>query len=229
MPSRIRPRSWKPQSVAGTDVSMRTACSSVNACFVRTQWESRCVWSERIHELGDVRARVRERRDRARVAHDLERDVLVLVGDGLQEEEVEVLLEREVDHGLGRMLACARARPPPPSGAAPPPCRTRRASRSRPAAPRCRAALRPSRSPEASIELAAQLGIAQLAASARRSAARGCSFHTRQPVERHLGLEREQRAERAAVRLREHASARGRGLVEQVEVLPPDVRRRRAG
>ncbi len=37
MPSRIRPRSWKPQSVAGTSESMLTARSSVNACFVRTQ------------------------------------------------------------------------------------------------------------------------------------------------------------------------------------------------
>src|SRR5712691_4107538 len=39
------------------------------------------------------------------MAHDLERDVLILVGHGLEEEEVQVLLEREVDHRLGRVLA----------------------------------------------------------------------------------------------------------------------------
>src|SRR2546422_5392189 len=32
--------------------------------------------------------------------HELERMVLVLVGDGLEEEAVQALLEREVDHGL---------------------------------------------------------------------------------------------------------------------------------
>jgi hypothetical protein len=39
------------------------------------------------------------------VAHDLQGDVLVLVGDGLQEEQVQVFLQRQVDHGLGRVLA----------------------------------------------------------------------------------------------------------------------------
>ena len=37
IPSRIRPRSAKPQSVAGTSVSIRTACSRVKACLRRTQ------------------------------------------------------------------------------------------------------------------------------------------------------------------------------------------------
>src|SRR3989442_290854 len=46
----------------------------------------------------------------------------------------------------------------------------------------------------------------------------------RQIVERHLGLEREQRAQRAAVGLGEHAAAGSRGLVEQVHVLLPDAR-----
>src|SRR4030095_3666768 len=35
----------------------------------------------------------------------LEGVVLVLVGDRLEEEEIEILRQREVDHGLGRMLA----------------------------------------------------------------------------------------------------------------------------
>ena len=46
MPSRMSPRSAKPQSEAGTSVSMRTASSSVKACFSRTQWLKRCVWSD---------------------------------------------------------------------------------------------------------------------------------------------------------------------------------------
>ena len=46
MPSRIRPRSAKPQCVAVSKLSIRTACSSVNACFSRTQWLRTCVWSE---------------------------------------------------------------------------------------------------------------------------------------------------------------------------------------
>ena len=41
MPSRIRPRSVKPQYDAGTNVSIRTACSRVSACLVRTQWLKR--------------------------------------------------------------------------------------------------------------------------------------------------------------------------------------------
>ena len=41
MPSRIRPRSVKPQYDAGTNDNIRTACSSVSACLVRTQWLSR--------------------------------------------------------------------------------------------------------------------------------------------------------------------------------------------
>ena len=32
--------------MAGTKLSIRTASSSVNACFSRTQWASRCVCSE---------------------------------------------------------------------------------------------------------------------------------------------------------------------------------------
>jgi hypothetical protein len=64
-----------------------------------------------VHELGDVRARVREGHDGARVLDQLEGVLLVLVGDGLEEEELEVLLERQVDHCLGRVLtAFARDR-----------------------------------------------------------------------------------------------------------------------
>jgi len=39
------------------------------------------------------------------MAHQLEGVVLVLVGDRLEEEDIEILRQREVDHGLGRMLA----------------------------------------------------------------------------------------------------------------------------
>ena len=46
MPSRIRPRSWKPNWVAVSQVIIFTASSSVKACFSRTQWLSRCVCSE---------------------------------------------------------------------------------------------------------------------------------------------------------------------------------------
>ena len=39
-------RSVKPQCNAGSKVTMRTACSRVNACVTRTQWLSTCVWSD---------------------------------------------------------------------------------------------------------------------------------------------------------------------------------------
>ena len=45
----------------------------------------------------------------------------------------------------------------------------------------------------------------------------------REPIEGHLRLEREQRAQRAAVDLGEHPPARGGRLVEKGEVLSPDV------
>src|SRR3989442_4890008 len=45
-PSRTRPRSEKPQWVALSKLSMRTACSRVSACFLRTQWLRRWVCSE---------------------------------------------------------------------------------------------------------------------------------------------------------------------------------------
>jgi len=47
----------------------------------------------------------------------------------------------------------------------------------------------------------------------------------REPVERQVGFEREDHAERAAVHLREHPPARDGGLLEQVEVDAPDLRR----
>ena len=46
MPTRIRPRSSKPQAVAGSRVSMRTASSRLSAPFSRTQWLSTWVCSE---------------------------------------------------------------------------------------------------------------------------------------------------------------------------------------
>src|SRR4029450_4713404 len=46
MPSRNTPRSEKPHMVAVSKLSMRTASSRVRACFSRTQWARRWVWSE---------------------------------------------------------------------------------------------------------------------------------------------------------------------------------------
>ena len=42
----MTPRSAKPHIAAGTKVTIRTACSSVNAPFVRAQWLRRCVWRD---------------------------------------------------------------------------------------------------------------------------------------------------------------------------------------
>ena len=46
MPSRTRPRSWKPQAVAGGEVSLRIASSRVNASRSRTQCPRKCVGIE---------------------------------------------------------------------------------------------------------------------------------------------------------------------------------------
>ena len=59
----------------------------------------------RVHELRDVGARIGEGDHGPRVAHQLEGVVLVLVGDRLEKEELEILRQREVDHGFRRMLA----------------------------------------------------------------------------------------------------------------------------
>ncbi len=142
--------------------------------------------------------------------HHLERDVLVLVRDRLKEEEVEVLLEREVDHRLDRIAGRARARSRPPSGAARPPCPTRRASRSRPGRASVPSALRLSRSRGGLDQLLAQLGVAQLASAARRAGARGCSFHTGSRSNGSWVLNESTARERPAVHLGEHAPARAR-------------------
>ena len=155
--------------------------------------------------------------DRARVAHELERD-----SPGPRWRRAAGRRGRGPSRARGRSWSRpgagrARARPRPPSGAGPPRCRTRRASRSRPAAPRCRAAWRPSRSLEASTSWRRSSGSRSLRLLLVERQRAELLPH-RQPVERQLGLEREQRGERAAVHLREHAPARGGGLVEQVQV-----------
>ena len=71
-------------------------------------------------------------------------------------------------------------------------------------------------------EPAAPLGVVQATRCSASGSARN-SFQTGSLVERQLGPEREQRAERAAVDLREHPPARRRRFVEQGEVLAPDV------
>ena len=132
---------------------------------------------------------------------------------GCRKNSVEVLLERQVDHGLGRCCA-ALARD-----------LGHRAVRAvhgveheEPVVvgrPRLGAdAARPSRSRRGLDQPAAQLGVAQLPLLLVERQ-RADLLPLRQAVERQLGLERQQRAERAAVRLGEHAPARRGGLVEQ--------------
>ena len=58
-----------------------------------------------VHDLGDVGTGIREGDDRPRVLHQLERVILVLVRDGLEEEPLQVLLECQVDHRLDRVEA----------------------------------------------------------------------------------------------------------------------------
>ena len=188
---RRSPTAWRARSV-----SMRTACSSVKRLLARApSGSSRCVWSEESMSC-ETWAPESEKVTTVRgCLHQLERVVLVLVGDRLEEEEVEVLLEREVDHRLDRMLRRARARPRPPSGAGPPRCRRRRSSRSRRPRLGAERRWRPSRSPRGLDQPAAQLGIAQpLLLLGERQRAQ--LLPHRQAVERQLGLEREQRGER---------------------------------
>ena len=73
-------------------------------------------------------------------------------------------------------------------------------------------------------QLAAQLRIAQ-AALLLLDRQRADVFPQRQAIERHLRLERKKRAQRTGVRLREHAPAHRRRLVEQIEIFLPGARR----
>ena len=56
----------------------------------------------RIHDLGDVRPAVRERRDGPRVLQQVQHQVLVLVRQSLHEEHLEVAVEREIHERLHR-------------------------------------------------------------------------------------------------------------------------------
>jgi hypothetical protein len=58
-----------------------------------------------VHDLRDVRAGVGEGDHRARVAHHLQHVLLHLIGHGMHEEALEVLLQRQIDHRLGRIDA----------------------------------------------------------------------------------------------------------------------------
>ena len=99
-----------PTAVAVSYVIRRTASSSVNACFSRTQCDEQMRLQRTVHDLRHVRARIGERHHRARMLHHLEHVVLVFVRDRLAEEHLEVVLERDVDHRLDRMHAALRAR-----------------------------------------------------------------------------------------------------------------------
>src|SRR4030095_6895749 len=149
----------------------------------------------------------------------LEGVVLVLVGDRLEEEEIEILRQREVDHGLGRMLAALagdlgdRA--------------MRSLDRVEDEEPVVVGELGLGAERAAAVALAgggdepaAHLGVTKLAPLLGERE-RPNVLPLRQMVERRLGLEREQSGERAAVHLGEHAPAGGGGLVEQGEALPP--------
>ncbi len=80
-----------PTVVAVSYVMSRTASSSVNACFSRTQCDSRCVCSE-LSMICDTCAPESENvTTRARMLHHLEHVVLIFVRDRLAEEHLEVL------------------------------------------------------------------------------------------------------------------------------------------
>ena len=58
----------------------------------------------RVHNLRNVGAGVREGDDRTRVAHHLQHMLLVLIGQRLQEELLEVFLQGQINKGLDRVL-----------------------------------------------------------------------------------------------------------------------------
>ncbi len=174
----------------------------------------------RVHELRDVSAGVREGHHRVLVAHQLQRDVLILVGDRLEEEGVEVALEGDVDHGLYRIaaaLAChlghravrtvdvVHYEEPVEHG------------RARLGPEGLAVELRPRRLDQ----LGAQALVAQARTLLGQRQLADLAPH-RQLVERRLRLERENRRQRAAVHLGEHATAGRRRLVDQAHVLAPD-------
>ena len=159
-----------------------------------------------VHDLRDVRARVREGDHRSRMLDQLERVVLVLVGDRLEEEPLEILLEGQVDHRLDRIdSALARNL-------------GHRAVRAlggiHDEGPLVRGRARLGADRAALVALAcggdqtaAHLGVRGAGASAGRAASARISRHTGQAIERQAGLEREHDRERAAVDLGEHPAA----------------------
>ncbi len=173
----------------------------------------------RVDDLRDVGAGVGERHDRARMSHHLEHGVLIFVGDRVDEETLEVPLEREVDHRLGRIdTALARdlghrtvrardvvVEEDPLVGERP------RFGPEGPALGRFVGAL---------DQTTPRLGVAQ-ALSLLGQRQRAERLPRREVVERQLALERQHDVEPAAVHLGEHPPARGRGLVEQLHVTAP--------
>ena len=228
MPSRSRPRSWKPNWVAVSQVISFTASSSVKACLSRTQWLSRCVCSEESMICETCAPEVGEGHDRARMLHQLERLGLVLVGDRLDHEELHVALERHVDHQIDRMRVLlprqlghrlVRALHVG-HGVDPVPIR-----RPRLGAAHLGAFVGLGRDLD---QAAAHVGILQrLLLLGERL---GAQLLPQLPlVERQVRLERQQHVQRPAVDLGEHAAALAGGALHDVEGGAPGARRSCAG
>src|SRR5882724_551581 len=169
-----------------------------------------------------MRARIGERDHGARVLDQLQRDVLVLVGDGLEEEHVHVRLEPEVDHGLdgidAALLGDLRHRAMRPVHA------LHHMDPLVDGGPRLGAdGLAVFTFFRRRHQLLPELGIPQALLLLLQRERAKLAPH-RQPVEGELGLEREHRGQGAAVHLGRHAPALGRGVLEQLHVRAPGVR-----
>src|SRR5437899_11013396 len=143
--------------------------------------------------------------------HELERMVLVLVGDGLEEEAVQALLEREVDHGLDWVQAALARdlghRPMRP---------LHRVEDEDPLV-RGRPRLRPDRATLPALargpdQAAAHLGVGPVLALLLDRPGPEL-LPRREPVERQVGFERGAHAERAYVTLRAHSTVGTRRLL----------------
>ena len=151
----------------------------------------------------------------------LEGVVLVLVGDGLEEEALQVLLEGEVDHGLhGTHAALARDLR---HGAVRSLGRVHEEDPLVGGGPRLGSdGLALVALPRGLDEPALHLRVAQPALLLFQRQRPQLLPHG-QAVEGQAGLEREHHGEGAAVHLGEHAATRGSRLLEEADVLPPEI------
>ena len=136
MPGRSRPRSANPHASAGRQGDHAHRLLEGELLAVAHPVAEQVGVDRRVGDLAEVGAGVGEGHHRPRVAQGAQQDLLVLrVEARLDEQLVDVGLDAEVDHRLGRVHAAPRGRRRRPSGSGAGRARRRGCPRSRAAGP----------------------------------------------------------------------------------------------